>query len=448
MSIRVTCACGKRYQVAAEHAGKKLRCTKCGAITVVPREGASGATPAVAAPSAPAATVRVAAIPVETVTAPPPPPLPAAAKVWHVHSHNGQRYGPVPRAELDSWAAQRLLSPQCLVWREGMPQWQAATELYPQLALPAATENSSFAGQPDQQLRRDAGIHSKVASVEAAKEDHDDEGDEPYQPRLSATGKKKTLGNLAMAGEIKQMSGASLLSSNVYQVGAARSLMDRLMAGVIVGPIQVQNSQIDSLQLFHFRDSLGEFAAIVPFDNGMLAPTEFVARLPGRLPQAVALLKQSGGKLALEAGAVVGGPLGLLLQQVGSRVESAWAGCDGSVPPLARSLLEQPALSAGIRWEGKIGGGPVSTIYRLGWGVQALPLDDESFLLVAQSVPRQKMLGMEFGVPWFWNYRRQFAQFVAAYSAAHPATECGEFECLDPGVWLASSIEVLHWIEW
>jgi hypothetical protein len=323
-----------------------------------------------------------------------------------------------------------------------MPQWKPVTELYPELALPAVTDNQTTV-QPDQHLRHGVGDWN-VASVETADEDHDDEQDEPYQPRLSPTGKKKTLGNLAMAGEIKQMKGASLLSSNVYQVGEARSLMDRLMAGVIVGPIQVQDSQVDSLQLFHFRDSLGEFAAIVPFDNGMLAPTEFVARLPGRLPQAVALLKQSGGKLALEAGAAVGGPLGLLLEQVGSRVESAWAGCDGSVPPLARSLLEQPALSTGIRWEGKIGGGPVSTIYRIGWGVQALPLDDDSFLLVAQSVPRQKMLGMEFGVPWFWNYRQQFAQFVAA----HPASECGEFECLDPGVWLACSIEVLHFVEW
>ncbi|MFI5378760.1 MAG: PrsW family glutamic-type intramembrane protease [Tepidisphaerales bacterium] len=36
MSIRWRCSCGKKFTVADEHAGKKGRCPKCGAITTVP----------------------------------------------------------------------------------------------------------------------------------------------------------------------------------------------------------------------------------------------------------------------------------------------------------------------------------------------------------------------------------------------------------------------------
>ena len=103
-----------------------------------------------------------------------------------------------------------------------------------------------------------------------------------------------------------------------------------------------------------------------------------------------------------------------------------------------------PQLAQGVRWEGKIGGGPVSTVYRLSWGVQALPLDDESFLLVAQSVPKQKMFGLQFGVPFFCDYRRQFAQFVTDLKAE----TVGEFTFHDPGVRLPATIEALQWVQW
>lgn len=266
---------------------------------------------------------------------------------------------------------------------------------------------------------------------------------EPYHPLLTPTGKKKTMGNLAMRGELKKMPGVELISSDVYNVGQQRSLMERLKAGTMLGPVKLSEIRVDSLQLFHFRDVAGEFAVIVPFDNGIIAPIEFVARLPGRLPAALMLLKQSGGKVALEAGVVLGGPIGTLLQHVGPRVESIWVGCDGSVPPVAQAAMAAAHLSQGVRWEGKIGGGPVSTIYRLSWGVQAVPLDDASFLLVAQTVPKQKMFGLEFGASWFHNYRRQFTQFVAEL----PGGGTGEFAIHDPGVWLSSAIEVLRWVD-
>ena len=115
------------------------------------------------------------------------------------------------------------------------------------------------------------------------------------------------MGNMVMRGELKEMAGAELLSSDVYYVGERQTLIEKLKANTIVGPMKISEASVDSLQMFHFRDAVGEFAAVVPFDSGMIAPIEFVARLRGRMPSAIALLKQSGGKVALEAGAVMGG---------------------------------------------------------------------------------------------------------------------------------------------
>lgn len=406
LSIRFSCTCGKQYRVADDYAGKKSKCKNCGEALIVPVPTAETKNSAPDAKPPKAKAARSPIIP----TAPDPHVV-----QWKVIAHDGNEYGPVSREELDGWVEEGLLSESSQLLYEGQSQWQPAVNVYPQLA-----ETSQAAGEEDD-------------------EEHVD-----YEPMLTPTGKKKTLGNLAMRGEIKKLTGATMLSSNVYRVGEPRSLLDRLKAGTIIGPIKVSEIGIDSLQLFHFRDAMGEFAAIIPFDNGSIAPIEFVARLPGCLPSPIVLMKQSGGKVALEAGAVMGGPIGKLLEHVGTKVESIWVGCDGTVPEIAQAAQSVPQLSQGIRWDGKIGGGPVSTIYKISWGIQALPLDDETFLLVAQSVPKQKMLGFEFGVPWFCGYRNQFAQFVAGANAS----QAGEFDFLDPGVWLSASIEALEWVEW
>ena len=87
--------------------------------------------------------------------------------------------------------------------------------------------------------------------------------------------------------------------------------------------------------------------------------------------------------------------------------------------------------------------GPLSVTHHLRWGVQAIPLDDESYLLVAAAVPRKKVIGLRFDLPWFARYRTEFANLVNAQQA----TECGEFDYVDPGVWLLGTTEALHWVD-
>jgi hypothetical protein len=415
MPIEFACQCGKRYRVSDEHAGKRTQCKVCGAVVKIPGTRTADASHS----SISGSNLRESSA-AALSAAPAVQPAPRAPERWYVFSHDAQQYGPVSREELDQWAQDGRITNLCQVIQEGWPEWVPAVNYYPHLAAPAGMEAPAdpFSG---------AG-----AAAATAKD---------WPRLLTATGQSKTLGNMAMRGEVKQMPGVAMLSSNVYRVGETRSLMERLKAGTVIGFIKTSEIRIDLLQLFHFRDASGEFAVIVPFDNGSVAPIEFVARMRGCLPSAIALLKQSGGRVALEAGAVLGGPLGKLLEHVGTKVESVWAGCDGGVPPAAQAAQQAPALREGIRWEGKIGGGPQKTIYRLSWAVQAIPLDAAEFLLVAQTVPRQKLIGLEFGAPWFCNYRRQFAQFVGTLQSNQP----GEFRILDPGVWLPACSEILGW---
>ncbi|MEM7625640.1 MAG: SPFH domain-containing protein [Planctomycetota bacterium] len=54
-----------------------------------------------------------------------PPPLPGASVVFHV-ARNGQTSGPFDLGTLRTQAASGLLTPETLVWRDGMAQWSSA----------------------------------------------------------------------------------------------------------------------------------------------------------------------------------------------------------------------------------------------------------------------------------------------------------------------------------
>ncbi|MBU1802678.1 MAG: SPFH domain-containing protein, partial [Actinobacteria bacterium] len=57
-----------------------------------------------------------------------PPPIPGAAAAFFL-AVNGQQVGPVTVAEMPAKVASGELTPTTLVWRDGMPQWTAASEL-------------------------------------------------------------------------------------------------------------------------------------------------------------------------------------------------------------------------------------------------------------------------------------------------------------------------------
>ena len=60
----------------------------------------------------------------------PPPPPPTAATWWYIEG--GAELGPVGEAELRTLIANRQVSAEALVWREGLTEWEAASN-FPQL---------------------------------------------------------------------------------------------------------------------------------------------------------------------------------------------------------------------------------------------------------------------------------------------------------------------------
>ena len=68
----------------------------------------------------------------------PPPPPTSQAGQWHVQMVDGQQCGPVTKAQLDLWVAERRIDAECQVWQVGWPQWKPAGDIYPALVARAA----------------------------------------------------------------------------------------------------------------------------------------------------------------------------------------------------------------------------------------------------------------------------------------------------------------------
>jgi len=125
--IEIACpTCGRRLRAPDSAAGKRVKCPKCEAAIQVP------------ARAQPLEQAGAAA-----QTEPP----------WYVQTEDGQKHGPMSKAQLDGWLHQRRLNSRCQVLQHGWPQWRWAEEIYPQLAgidqgqaQAAPQEDSPFAG--------------------------------------------------------------------------------------------------------------------------------------------------------------------------------------------------------------------------------------------------------------------------------------------------------------
>ena len=51
---------------------------------------------------------------------------------WRIHTHDGHRYGPVEKSELDQWVAEGRLTANCQV-SNGEGPWQSASDVFPVL---------------------------------------------------------------------------------------------------------------------------------------------------------------------------------------------------------------------------------------------------------------------------------------------------------------------------
>ena len=82
--------------------------------------------------------------------------------------------------------------------------------------------------------------------------------------------------------------------------------------------------------------------------------------------------------------------------------------------------------------------GPMELTYHIDWIAQAMPLDEERYLLVAQFIPVRKMLGVGLGASWFVQWRQQFLKMASQLPSGR-----GGFHCFDYGNWGTVAHEVL-----
>lgn len=138
MAIELICkGCSRKLRIADENAGKLARCPSCGETFTVP--AATGPSFGGLATTLPGTSYS-------------PGPLPSATSDrWYLKTEDGSTYGPVPRAELDSWASEGRMTSASQVLREGETIWQPAQQLYPFLSAepkPAYSAPSAPAKNP------------------------------------------------------------------------------------------------------------------------------------------------------------------------------------------------------------------------------------------------------------------------------------------------------------
>lgn len=73
---------------------------------------------------------------------------------WFVKTGTGDEYGPVTKAELDTWLTEDRLDDDCQLLQEGWEQWKWASDVYPSLAGTSSQQVSTSSQQtaaPQQQ---------------------------------------------------------------------------------------------------------------------------------------------------------------------------------------------------------------------------------------------------------------------------------------------------------
>jgi hypothetical protein len=114
MPIALNCTgCGRPLRLPDSLAGKQAKCPQCRTVFAVP-----GGRPTAAST--------------------------ARSERWHVHTAEGETFGPVTRHELDQWVSEGRLTADCQVLQEGDQEWRWASEVYPDLGS-QRSEESTFA---------------------------------------------------------------------------------------------------------------------------------------------------------------------------------------------------------------------------------------------------------------------------------------------------------------
>ncbi len=112
MPTTIICSgCQKHLRVPDHAAGKRVKCPSCQIVLQVAADNGAGVPTASLAPDR-----------------------------WTLQTEDGQSFGPVTKLQLDQWFAEGRITAGCHLLQQGAGQWQTASQVYPQLARPAAAQ--------------------------------------------------------------------------------------------------------------------------------------------------------------------------------------------------------------------------------------------------------------------------------------------------------------------
>jgi len=138
---------------------------------------------------------------------------------WYLKTEDQTQYGPVPKAELDSWVAEGRLTARCQVLREGDPQWQWASDVYPQLAGQTASVGAS-SGDDEQQAASDNPFDFAAADT---------------SPLARYGGRRRSRASGSYATATSAPSGADQVAGNTNAGGAVKSKLVAGLLGIFLG---------------------------------------------------------------------------------------------------------------------------------------------------------------------------------------------------------------------
>lgn len=166
MGIRFLCPNGHKLNVKSFLAGRAGICPHCGERFVIPDEsspdvrvasrpksrksgdsGSSSALPNVAAVAA-ASVAEPSRATAGNGAAADLTALDAEGGVWYVRRPSGEQYGPASGDVMRRWINERRVGTDCLVWRDGWPEWRKAGEVFPQQEEEKRTTGSDFDFDP------------------------------------------------------------------------------------------------------------------------------------------------------------------------------------------------------------------------------------------------------------------------------------------------------------
>jgi len=158
MGIRFYCPKGHKLNVKEFQAGRVGICPYCGTKMQIPLKStrpstkaeshaaqAAAGSKAEAAPTAASTAGMVPESPAEprpasfgapsASAAPKPDPISEGGQsVWYVRPASGGQFGPAAPEVMRTWLAEGRVAADSLVWREGWRDWQAAENVFPELA--------------------------------------------------------------------------------------------------------------------------------------------------------------------------------------------------------------------------------------------------------------------------------------------------------------------------